>query len=217
MGKILKYRRDFNIDGDLIHEYEYNKYGNLIYELSTEESNFNKFLLLRGHPSKSESWYYYDDDNNKTGGKRYLTIIENLSEVMYLTDELYEYNEADELLHIRKFDGTKMVLKHKNDGACDSKVGNYIFEYDDYDNIVHIKNFTRGYEEWRYYDIDNNMIHTKNSNDEDYWYEYDVKGYLIRSITPDEEIRYTNFYDEDGDIIKSISSEHKTIIFYYYK
>ena len=54
-------------------------------------------------------------------------------------------------------------------------------EYDKDGNLIHTKD-SKGFEAWYEYDENNNLIHTKNSKGFEAWYEYDKDGNLIHRI-----------------------------------
>ena len=51
-------------------------------------------------------------------------------------------------------------------------------EFDKNDNLIHYKN-SNGYEYWEEYDKNNNLIHSKDSNGFEYWREYDKNNNII--------------------------------------
>ena len=87
-----------------------------------------------------------------------------------------------------------------------------IAEYDDKGDIIHSK-FSSGEEYWYEYDAKGNLIHEKWPDDE-FWYEYDAKGNLIHEkLASGSDIWYE--YDAKGNKIRVKDSNGVEIVYKY--
>ena len=71
-------------------------------------------------------------------------------------------------------------------------------EYNSDGNIVHSKN-SEGFEKWYEYDAKGNEIHSKDSDGFEIWHEYDANGKVIYSKNS-KGIETCSEYDEDGNV-----------------
>ena len=71
-------------------------------------------------------------------------------------------------------------------------------EYDENDNLIHSKN-SNGYEEWYEYDSDNNCIHHKDSKGYEFWKKYKGGKLVGYKDTLGSEYRDTSIIPEGTD------------------
>lgn len=67
-------------------------------------------------------------------------------------------------------------------------------------NQIHYKDHDTGYEEWREWDENNNLIHFKNSEGLEYWKEYDEDGNVIH-YKDESGYEYYDKYDNKHNLI----------------
>ena len=88
------------------------------------------------------------------------------------------------------------------------KDGNIVYseessEYDDENNMIHFKEGDK--EEWYEYDVNNKCIHVSTSKGEEEWYEYDKNGNLIQY--KDETGKVERWEYKDGICCKVFESD----------
>jgi YD repeat-containing protein len=81
---------------------------------------------------------------------------------------------------------------------------NTIREYDTNGNVIHSRD-SNGYEVWYDYDTNGKCIHSRNSHGHEWWYEYDNNGNVIHYR---DSIGYEKWreYDNNGNMIHSRNS-----------
>jgi YD repeat-containing protein len=72
-------------------------------------------------------------------------------------------------------------------------------EYDQNNNLIHYK-ISNGYEEWKSYDERNNIVYYKNSNGIEYWINYDQNNNVVH-IKNSNGIEYWKEYDQNSNLI----------------
>lgn len=226
----------FKSVSDNEHHYNYDENGNLTGYICSDGNSLTKEYdeqgrivhLVESHrdsENKFEKWFTYNGNSvsaKDSDGGFFETVYSDTGKILSYKDpyieEIYEYNEKDQLIHYKNNSEGSEYWKEYNEKGLETKFTRInglevLTEYDEKGNRIHVS--TKDVEEWYEYNEKSQVIHYKNSKGHEYWREYTEDGKISKIIDNHKHEKIYE-YDENGYLCK-VSDDGKISLWKYDK